>query len=182
MTCGDSGFVEAARRSGVSPVEVLSIVRALEARSLFVWIAGGWGVDALLGEMTRFHEDLDLVVELSALLEVQECLGFLGFAVEENYSPVRVVLGATDHRQVDLHPVTFASDGTGWQAGAAPNGSDCPYPPEGFASGRILDQSVPCLSPELQLAHHSGYLPRDRDRQDMTRLACRFHLALPDTY
>jgi len=27
-----------------------------------VWIDGGWGVDALLAEQTRPHEDLDIVI------------------------------------------------------------------------------------------------------------------------
>jgi lincosamide nucleotidyltransferase A/C/D/E len=28
-----------------------------------VWIDGGWGVDALLGEETRPHQDLDIIVQ-----------------------------------------------------------------------------------------------------------------------
>ena len=27
-----------------------------------VWIDGGWGVDALLGECTRKHQDLDIII------------------------------------------------------------------------------------------------------------------------
>ena len=27
-----------------------------------VWIDGGWGVDALLGECTRPHQDLDIII------------------------------------------------------------------------------------------------------------------------
>jgi lincosamide nucleotidyltransferase A/C/D/E len=147
-----------------------------------VWIDGGWGVDALLGEVTRFHDDVDLVVELGTLPEVYEGLFCLGLSVSEDLSPVRVVLRSPDGRQVDLHPVTFAEDGTGWQVGASPDGSDCPYPPEGFATGQILETFVPCLSAELQLEHHSGYTPRDRDRGDMARLASRFGLDLPSSY
>ena len=35
-----------------------------------VWIDGGWGVDALLGECTRDHQDLDIIIswEDSAIL------------------------------------------------------------------------------------------------------------------
>jgi hypothetical protein len=53
---------------------------------------------------------------------------------------------------------------------------------EGFATGHIHDSVVPCLSPELQLDHHSGYPPGDRDRRDMTLLATRFGLDLPSSY
>jgi len=48
--------------------------------------------------------------------------------------------------------------------------------------GQILGTFVPCLSAELQLEHHSGYTPRDRDRKDMTRLTSRFGLYLPSSY
>jgi hypothetical protein len=41
--------------------------------------------------------------------------------------------------------------------------------------------AVPCLSAELQLEHHNGYPPRDRDREDMTRVAIRFGLDLPSS-
>jgi lincosamide nucleotidyltransferase A/C/D/E len=159
--------------------EVLRVIGELQARNLRVWIDGGWGVDALLGEVTRPHDDVDLVVELKTLHEVYGCLSCLGLSVSEDLSPVRVVLRSPDGRQVDLHPVTFAEDGTGWQVGASPDGSDCPYPPEGFTMGHILETFVPCLSAELQLEHHSGYTPRDRDRRDMARLASRFGLDLP---
>jgi lincosamide nucleotidyltransferase A/C/D/E len=163
----------------VQPDEVLTVIATLQEADLRVWIDGGWGVDALLGEVTRRHEDLDLVVELAALGAVFQRLSGLGFSVTEDLSPVRVVMRSPEGRQVDLHPVTFDQGGTGWQVGAAPDGSDCPYPAGGFTVGKILDVVVPCLSAELQLEHHSGYTPRDRDREDMTRLAVRFGLELP---
>jgi len=163
----------------VQPDEVLGVIAALQGGGLPVWVDGGWGVDALLGEVTRPHDDVDLVVELGALADVFECLSDLGYSVTENLSPIRVVMRSPEGRQVDLHPVTFDDDGTGWQVRAAPDGSDCPYPAEGFTVGRILDVAVPCLSAELQLKHHSGYVQRDRDRKDMARLAVRFGLELP---
>ena len=166
----------------MQPDEVLQVIDALEEWDLQVWIDGGWGVDALLGEVTRTHDDVDLVVELGALGAVFECLSNLGFSVKESLSPVRVVLTSPDGRQVDLHPVTFDENGTGWQTRAAPDGSDCPYPAVGFTVGRIMDVPVPCLSAELQLEHHSGYIPRDRDREDMGRLASRFGLELPASF
>ena len=159
--------------------EVLRVLEALQAADLRVWLDGGWGVDALLGEETRPHDDVDLVVELGALPEVLDALGTLGYAVHEDRSPVRVVLRSADGRQADLHPVTFDEDGTGWQTGASADGSDCPYPAGGFGEGRILGRPVPCLSPELQVEHHGGYAPREHDRTDMAHLARRFGLSLP---
>ena len=162
--------------------QVLLVLDTLRREGRRAWLDGGWGVDALLGEVTRPHDDVDLVVELDALPGVLDSLTTLGFSVTENLAPVRVVLHSSDGLQVDLHPVSFAEDGTAWQRGASPDGSDCPYPAEGFGEGRILDRVVPCLTPELQLEHHDGYAPRDQDRMDMTRLASRFGLSLSEPY
>jgi lincosamide nucleotidyltransferase A/C/D/E len=166
----------------VESIEVLRILELLEARRLRAWLDGGWGVDALLGRETRVHDDVDLVVEKDAITDVLEALGSLGYSVAEDHAPTRVVLRASDGRQADLHLVTFDAAGTAWQSGASPDGSDCPYPPSGFGQGRILNRVVPCLTPELQVEHHSGYEPRDRDRVDMANLAERFGLILPDRY
>jgi lincosamide nucleotidyltransferase A/C/D/E len=162
--------------------QVLLVLDTLNRGGWRVWLDGGWGVDALLGEVTRAHDDVDLVVELDALPAVLDALATLGFSVTENLAPVRVVLRSSDGLQVDLHPVTFAEDGTGWQRGASPDGSDCPYPAESLGEGRILDRVVPCLTAELQLEHHGGYAPRDHDRMDMARLATRFGLSLREPY
>ena len=36
----------------------------LRREAIDVWVEGGWGVDALLGEQTRSHDDLDLGVRM----------------------------------------------------------------------------------------------------------------------
>jgi len=169
-------------REGVKAAEVLRILELLEERGLRAWLDGGWGVDALLGRVTRRHDDVDVVVESAALDDVLVALGSLDYRVAEDHAPTRVVVRASDGRQVDLHLVLFDSDGTAWQPGACPDGSDCPYPPSGFGRGRILDRDVPCISAELQLEHHRGYEPRPHDRVDMANLAERFGLTLPHPY
>jgi lincosamide nucleotidyltransferase A/C/D/E len=164
------------------PEEVLAVLTALQARGFKFWLDGGWGIDALLGQVTRPRGDVDLVVEMGMMPQVVGALEPLGFSVGEDLAPVRVVLSAPGGRQVDLHPVTFDEQGTGWQLGAAPGGADCPYPAWGFGHGRILDREVPCLSPELQVEHHCGYEPTELDRLDMDRLSRHFGLALPFPY
>jgi len=42
---------------------VVAFCRGLRALGIEIWLDGGWGVDALLGEQTRPHKDLDIVVE-----------------------------------------------------------------------------------------------------------------------
>lgn len=162
--------------------EVLAVVDALEAAALPVWLDGGWGVDALLGAQTRAHEDVDIVVVLERFDEVLHALEPLGFRLVGDDLPTRAVLRDSGSRQVDVHPVAFDENGIGWQRHAAPDGSDCAYPPEGFGHGRVLGQAVSCLTATLQVEHHRGYDPRERDRLDMAALAAAFGLELPDPY
>jgi lincosamide nucleotidyltransferase A/C/D/E len=42
--------------------EVVRVLAALGRHGVTAWVDGGWGVDALLGEQVREHDDLDLVV------------------------------------------------------------------------------------------------------------------------
>lgn len=42
--------------------DVIMIINALAAAGVDAWLDGGWGVDALVGEQTRPHDDLDLVI------------------------------------------------------------------------------------------------------------------------
>src|SRR6266700_6998743 len=44
----------------MTAADVLEIVDLLERVGVEPWVNSGWGVDALLGEQTRPHEDLDL--------------------------------------------------------------------------------------------------------------------------
>ncbi|MDQ3485221.1 MAG: hypothetical protein M3445_07400 [Actinomycetota bacterium] len=47
--------------------EVLAILAALEATGTRLWVAGGWGVDALVGRQTRARRDLDLLLDAQRL-------------------------------------------------------------------------------------------------------------------
>lgn len=45
---------------GAAPDQVVGVLRALERGGVLVWLAGGWAVDALLGQVTRPHLDIDV--------------------------------------------------------------------------------------------------------------------------
>ncbi len=97
--------------------EVHAVLDALGTAGIPTWVAGGWGVDALAGRQTRAHRDLDLLVDAERL---EDCLSILtarGYAVETDWLPVRVEVGAAGRGWVDVHPVRLAADGSGGQAG-----------------------------------------------------------------
>jgi lincosamide nucleotidyltransferase A/C/D/E len=54
--------------------DVLQIVTWLEQAEIPVWLDGGWGVDALVGQQTRSHSDLDLVVRLEDASHIEQTL------------------------------------------------------------------------------------------------------------
>lgn len=157
------------------------MLHRLAAVGLDVWVDGGWGADALVGEQTRPHRDLDLVVPDDGLARARNALAACGYAygaAARPGLPARLVLCADARGQVDLHPVVFDELGNGWQ----PLGEDAfgAYPADGLAAvGRIGDRPVRCLTADLQLRHHLGYPPADADRHDVRLLARHFGLPTP---
>jgi lincosamide nucleotidyltransferase A/C/D/E len=61
--------------------DVLHVIDLLKAAGVPVWVDGGWGVDALLGEQTRLHDDLDLdlALEHRDLVRFLQAMGDAGF-------------------------------------------------------------------------------------------------------
>ena len=147
--------------------DVLEILSAL--RDADVWIGGGWGIDALVGKQTRPHDDLDLMHREEQEPQVVEALAALGFTETLSWRPVRFVLTDPAGREIDLHPLRFAADGSAEQSSPTP-GEPFRYPANCFVTGTILDTRVPCLSAEQQLHFHQGYEPRERDLHDLAQL------------
>ena len=148
--------------------EVHTTLARLEEAGCSVWVAGGWGVDALVGHQTRPHRDLDLAVDARDESRAVAVLRRDGYQIETDWRPVRVELVAPNRGWVDLHPVVFGVDGHGRQADLG--GGHFEYPPDGFAEGVIAGRRVRCLSAEQQRRFHEGYDPRDIDLHDLAIL------------
>jgi lincosamide nucleotidyltransferase A/C/D/E len=180
------------RRSGahatlrrvVDLAAALAALDCLEDQGITTWVDGGRGIDALVGEQTRPHEDLDLVVAQGTLAAAQSALRALGYrhdATVEPGLPARLVLLDSDRRHIDLHPVVFDAHGNGWQP--LGDGAWGGYPAEGLTGvGIIGGRRVRCLTPQLQLRHHLGYPPDNNDRHDVRLLAEHFGLCLPPDF
>jgi [ribosomal protein S5]-alanine N-acetyltransferase len=154
--------------AGMLAADVRIAMDALTHRNLQAWIAGGWGIDALLGTQTRQHADLDLAFRADQEPGVLAALREQGYRLVLDHRPGRIVVADDDGHEIDLHPVAFDANGDGIQTGI--RGEVFHYSREGFAHGSIGGQSVPCLSVAQQLRFHSGYDLREFERQDLEKL------------
>lgn len=157
--------------------DVLEVLARLDAEGIEWWIDGGWGVDALLGEETRPHDDLDLVVRRDDVERLPAL--FAGWTrVDEEWWPNRFVLRDEGGRQVDFHPVTFDEAGDAWQS--LREGGRARFPAVGLrGEGHIGARRVRCLTAQLQVGHHVYAGPDDVDWDDVRVLCERFGLAPP---
>lgn len=163
--------------------DVLDILAKLEAAGVGVWIDGGWGVDALIGEETRTHGDLDLALDRRQLSNAVRTLEAMGFTVDETARPglpARLLMEDERGRQVDLHPLLFDAEGNGWQQLTDSEYSWGRYPAGDLnAWGVIGGREVRCLSAGLQYRFHLGYERSERDEHDLRLLAERFGVGPP---
>lgn len=159
----------------VEATHVLELLSALDRQQLGYWLDGGWGVDCLLGEQTRPHGDLDLVVPRIDLEGIRVVLLDRGYEVIRDWLPTSLALRDASGREVDLHPIDTTADGGGDQI--LTDGSTWHYgrPVEGL----IASRPVRCASAEDQLLMHQGYEPRAVDFEDVRRMSERFGLTPP---
>jgi lincosamide nucleotidyltransferase A/C/D/E len=157
---------------------VIEVLGALDPHGLNVWIDGGWGVDALVGEQTRDHADLDVAADRRDLAVIEHVLGDLGFQHDRSAEPglpARLVLKDGRARQIDIHLLVFDRAGNGWQQLSENRRAWGRYPAEDLqATGTIGGRHVRCLSAELQIRFRMGYDWSERDEHDIRVLASRF--------
>jgi lincosamide nucleotidyltransferase A/C/D/E len=155
----------------------LGLVKLFDQNHIEVTLDGGWGVDALLGEQTRAHSDVDIVIaykdvnRLRALLEEQ---GYTDVPRPDTRE-VNFVLGDDQGHLVDIH--TYTLD----RVNHPEQGLD--YPLESLnGKGTILGYPVRCIDIENMVQFHSGYELDENDYHDVKVLCQRFSIELPAEY
>ncbi|MEY2453312.1 MAG: hypothetical protein QOD92_2886 [Acidimicrobiaceae bacterium] len=140
-------------------------------------VDGGWGIDALIGRVTRAHDDLDLVVPLARADAIAEALRPVGFTERLDEPPARIVLSTEFDQRVDLHVVTPSERG---MVQEVEGGRRFTYALH--AEGKILGRTVRCLSSGMQVVTHSQYEPDEQDVADIVALASATGESLPPPY
>lgn len=161
--------------------DVVAVLDLLIDADIGYWIAGGWGVDALIGSQSRPHRDLDLHVSLSDALAVQGLLLDAGYEVVNDQFPIRVEMARSSGQMVDLHPFHLDADGTA--RGQMTDGGCWIFDEEALSgAGKIAGRAVRCVSVDEQIHSHLEFEPREVDHADMALLAARFSVSLPPPY
>ena len=165
--------------------DVLEVFDLADGSGARLWLDGGWGVDALLGEQTRVHGDLDVA------LEARHCEAFLavlagaGFAPvgEEGAAPWNFLLSRRlgGRLQVlDLHVVVLDAEGNGV---LGPPERGAAFPAGSLTGrGRLGGRDVDCIAPQWVVRFHDRYAGDDNDRADVRALCARFDLEVPEQY
>lgn len=162
--------------------DVLEILGRLDDAGVETWLDGGWAVDALLGEQTRPHEDLDLIARIADLVALREALAPADFEEVAGGRDVNFVLRDGAGREVDIHAIAFDDRGDGRYPMV--DGPDWVFPADGFhGRGWIAGHEVRCLTAEVQmLCHAHGYVPAPTDIHDMRLLNARLGTRLLPPY
>ena len=166
----------------MTAADVLSLYGELENRGIVIWIDGGWGVDALLGEQTRPHKDLDIAVQqkdVPRLRQLLERRRYKEIKLEEA-RPWNFVLGDENGREIDFHVIVIDDQGNGLY-GPADRGEM--YPAASLTgTGSIDGRKVRCISPEWMVKFHSGYELKEKDFRDVSALCQKFGIQLPEAF
>jgi lincosamide nucleotidyltransferase A/C/D/E len=175
----------------VSAEDVVNIYQRLESEGIQVWLTGGWGIDALLGQQTRPHKDLDVIMLVDDVARLRELMGLEGYRLKELWSENHWVVDArgietatafvlldSAGREIDVHAMWLDDRGNGfpaWEAeGLVITSKDL------SGVGVVAGFDVLCLTPEMQMLRHTDYeLPATHVR-DLRLLHERFGVEYPE--
>ena len=156
---------------------VLYIYNRFKESGITVWIDGGWGVDALLGEQTREHADLDIAVHRKDNGQLRQLLESDGYKEEPRYdsSEFMYVMQNNAGEIVDIHVFEYDENGKNTYGIGYPFGSLT-------GTGVIGGQEVNCIDPQWQFKFKTGYEPKEKDIHDVCALSKKFGFELPKKY
>jgi lincosamide nucleotidyltransferase A/C/D/E len=157
--------------------DVVEIVQLLTNNGIHVHVDGGWGVDALLGEQTRPHADLDIAMQhkdVPKLRDLLESRGYREIPRDDSWECNFVLADESGH-EVDVHSYTLDAQGN--------NTFGVPYPADSLTgSGTIGGHPLDCISPEWMVSFHTGYELDIDDYRDVSALCERFGIEIPPEY
>jgi lincosamide nucleotidyltransferase A/C/D/E len=169
----------------MTAADVVGVLDLLEAAEIVAWVDGGWGIDALLGEQTRDHNDLDLAINHFDVDRYRATMRAHGFHETETLhaTPRNFVMVDATGREVDVHLVdrdvvmeievgvdVYGPNGLEYEVGSLD------------ATGTIAGRTVHCCTADFMVRSHTGYEPDLDDVRDVFAIHERFGVPLPAVY
>lgn len=157
--------------------DAAGLIQLLEQHGIEVYVDGGWAVDALLGQQTRAHQDLDIAVPQRHVAKLRDLLCNRGYRDQPRPDSweCNFVLANAGGNEVDVHSYTLNDTGN--------NIGGVEYTSEHLTGkGFINGCPVRCISPEWLVRFHTGYELDENDYRDVHALCERFGIAMPDEY
>lgn len=175
----------------VGAEDVVYLYKTLNDNGIQVWLTGGWGIDALLGEHTRPHKDLDVIMLVDDVVTMRKLLIRHGYRLkelwEENLCTIDVhgtrlatafVLRDAGEHELDVHAMRLDERGNGIPAWDKERGFI--YTPQDLAGqGIVAGHTVHCMSADNQMTSHTGYELPDKQVPDPIRLHEKFGIEYP---
>lgn len=161
----------------MSAEDLLEILTLFEQNQIEVILDGGWAVDALLGEQTRPHDDLDIAMPHRFVPLARSLLEASGYTdvPRTDTRDCNFVLGDAKGHLIDFHTYTFDENGQ--------LVFGLPYPPNSLTGiGSVLGRSVRCITPQWLVQFHTGYAIDENDYRDVSLLCTHYHMELPSEY
>jgi len=162
--------------------DVISLYELFRKNGITIWIDGGWGVDALLGQQTRPHKDLDITIQQKDVPRLRELLQNKGYqdVKLEIARPHNFVLRDRKGHEIDVHVIVLDAKGNGIYG---PVSNAEMYPADSLTgTGTIAGKDIKCISAEWMIKFHSGYELKEKDFRDVSALCEKFGLRLPGEY
>jgi len=157
--------------------DVVKIYGDLVAQDICVWVDGGWCVDALLGQQTREHPDLDIAIARKDAVHLKSFLIAWGYKDEPRNDTIawNYVVVDAEGKLIDVHVFEFDDEGK--------NVYGIKYPKAALTgSGTINGQSVNCIAPEWMFRFKTAYAPQPKDLQDVHALAQKYGFEIPASH
>lgn len=159
----------------MNSADVLSFYNELNSLGIQIWVDGGWGVDALLGEQTRPHNDLDIAVQWKDVPKLHELLASKGYRQIREDNQWNFVLVDDKGHEIDIHAFIYDDKGNVVEG--------IMYPADSLTGTGIIDgQTVKCIAAEYVVKFHSGYEFKDKDFKDVVAICEKFNIDLPEEY
>lgn len=124
--------------------DVVDFYNLMSSNGIYIWVDGGFCVDALLGKQLRAHKDLDIAIQWKDVSILRQLLEEQGYVQVQEDSKWNFVFVDANNRAIDVHAFVYDEEKKVVDGIA--------YPTDSLKGlGHINSVEVRCISPEYMV-------------------------------